>query len=118
MMVSCVFNPTGPSLAIITTAEELATEIAADKESAEKKYEEKSFILTGEVLRVEKPGFGMRVILKGTTDKPLICSFYTGNKTKERDKAFVPGAKIKIYGEFNRFGDFQLDKCELITLNK
>jgi hypothetical protein len=115
MLVSCSFAATGPSLAINSTAEALAKELDADADQAETKFKNKSFVLTGEVDRVEKGTFSLTVFLKAPTKNSLACTFRSQKSTKERDAKLVPGAKIKFYGEFPRFGAKGPENCELIT---
>jgi hypothetical protein len=113
MLVACEFTTTGPGTGVIMTAEELAREVAADSEKAGTRYKGKSFILTGEVSAVEARGTSLLVKLKGTADKPIECFFHSGDGTKLRDKLLVPGAKLKLYGEYRNY--FTFENCELIA---
>lgn len=114
MLIDCGIASAGPDLGVTTTAEELAKEFATNGEKATAKYQGKSLILTGEMISETTWATFRGVKLKGTADQPVECVFYCGESTKERDKKFVPGAKLKLYAEYDNNGT-RLMNCELIS---
>jgi len=113
MLTECTITSTGPSTAVTITAEQLAREVTANEEAATAKYKGKSFIMTGEVISFEKHPIGLLVKLKGTDNQSVDCQFPSRVATKEWQKNVAPGAKIKIYAEYNRREE--LTNCQLIT---
>lgn len=114
ILVDCGVASAGPNTGVTITAEELAREFADDGLRAVTKYSDKSFILTGEVVSVTGWASFLGVKLKGTAGAPVECVFSSGLTTKERDKQFVPGAKLKVYAEYAGNGT-RLMNCELIS---
>lgn len=110
MLTDCGIASSGPPTGVTISAEELAREFAADGTKAAAKYEGKSFILTGEVVSTSEWSTFCGVELKGA-GKPVECVF---RSDKERDKKFVPGAKLKLYAEYDGNGT-RLMNCELIS---
>jgi hypothetical protein len=113
MLIECEITGTGPSMAVTITAEELAKEVASDGDKATAKYKGKSLILTGEVISAEPRGSLKLVTLKGTTDEPVECFFYSDSSIKAWDKKLVPGVKLKMYAEYDT--GIRLEHCELIS---
>ncbi len=114
MLINCGIASAGPATGVTTTAEDLAKEFAADGEQAAAKYKGKSLVLTGEVVSVTAWGTSRGVKLKGTADRPVECVFHSNESSQERDKRFAPGAKIKLYAEYDNNGT-RLMNCELIS---
>ena len=104
----CVISKLGPFQGVKITSEELASELEADVIKAREKYNNKSFIITGEVLSLTKQSYQL-VLVKGMKE-PLRCFFH---RSYEADARLFPGAKIKLYGEMDLPSG--LSQCELIS---
>jgi hypothetical protein len=111
MLTDCAVTFSGPSSGVTMTAEELAKEFASDSTKAAERYQGKSFVLTGEVVSTSSWATFIGVKLKGVADKPVECVF---RADAERDKKFVPGAKLKLYAEYDGNAT-RLMNCELIS---
>ena len=68
-------------------------------------------VLTGEVVSTSSWSTFIGVKLKGVADQPVECVFRSETK---RDKKFIPGAKLKMYAEYDDNGT-RLMNCELIS---
>jgi uncharacterized protein (DUF1330 family) len=111
MLTNCGIARLGPSTGIAITAEELAKEFAADNAKASEKYKGKSLVISGEVLSASTSASFYSVKLKGVADQPVKCTFWS---RADLDKKLVPGAKIKLYAEYDG-GDIWMTNCQLIS---
>jgi hypothetical protein len=98
---NCVIVEAGPSPAIALTALQLATDYAADPEGVKTKYDGKSLILSGEVLRRDPTDSGnCTIVLKGTDKAHLEMSFgaiHAGKTAKIKE-----GQPIKLLANFDK----------------
>src|ERR1051326_5616934 len=97
-LYGCVFVEVGPNPAIITTAEDLAREFAANKVEAEKKFDGKTVILEGEVVstRHDKEQFLYHAVLKGEGGGVVNCWFAVNEGHTPPD--VKSGQRIKLVG--------------------
>lgn len=114
-LVACAVTAAGPGTGVSATAEKIAAECEADPEGFARKYAEKSFVVTGEVARREEGEWNLKVYLKGTPKRPLVCLFSRYGGTWARAQRLAPGEKVKIYGEFSLREAVNLEECELIA---
>jgi len=110
----CVITEAGPNPAIVTSARQLATDLAADPRAAEKKYDEKWVIADGDVASIKDK---QRLILTGQGATQVPCTF--GDLPGKGPLAqFKPGDKVKVFGRCYVFPDKKeigLERCLLIS---
>jgi len=90
----------GPNPALVTSAQQLAMDYAADPKAGKDNYDEKWAILEGEV--VEKgPGkdSAVQLKLKGTDDVAVRCGF--GDRYKKPLDAVQGVSKVKAFGQLS-----------------
>jgi uncharacterized protein (TIGR03067 family) len=94
----CEIIEAGPNPVVVMTAGQLAKEFAADRVAAQKKYEDKWAIITGEVVARGKSEFcAVRITLKGDADITMTCCF--GEAYKRSAEAVKVGAQVEIFGK-------------------
>ncbi len=91
-VISVASNPAPTYQAV-----ELAKEVAADSEAADKKYRSKSGYVIGELVRFQPSKNGGDLILKGSGDVEVQLG--VGSDDVAAAKALKPGAKVKAHGE-------------------
>ena len=97
-----VLEASGPGAPTLS-ADELAKEYAKDVAAAQKKYDNKWLILTGEVDKVEKGkqelGEAARVVFKTEAGPRVECGLF--GAYKEKIPSLKPGQKLKVLGEYD-----------------
>lgn len=106
-----------------TSATSLITEFTAQKDSAQKKYNEKVVQLEGTVLEILGDDSTSSVVLAGNENYTLICEVL--NKYNDQAQTLKPQDKIEIKGLFVGFmeadadfglpGDLRFKKCSITT---
>ena len=99
----------------VLDAKSLAKEFETDSAAADRKYAEKSVIVSGEVAGEERKEKAITLTLKSSPNISLICKF--GGYGREQNKKFTAGDKVKIYGEPAQFraSTVVLENCQLIV---
>jgi Leucine-rich repeat (LRR) protein len=98
-LVHCVFVDTGTNPAITMTAQQLAKEYAADKEAANKKYNEKYLILTGEVVDRQFNSAGAASMTLKVDGKVRVKVSFTAFD-KGAVKPIKVGQQLKVVGQY------------------
>jgi hypothetical protein len=101
-LMDCEIAKLGPSPALTYTAEDFAKEYAKDKDAAEKKWKDKTIIVTGLVVETKSNDVGaINIFLKAGDKARVDCGF----TAFEKDLAgkITPGEKVKLVGEFLDF---------------
>jgi Leucine-rich repeat (LRR) protein/uncharacterized protein (DUF1330 family) len=99
MLIDCALVEAGEYKAIAITAVELAKEYATDPEAAQKKYQDKYLVISGEVTAKEFNSAGAATIELKTDGKVKVTCIYTASE-KDVTKPMKVGQKIKAVGEF------------------
>src|SRR5262249_57977692 len=95
----CVLVQTGPSQAVVMSAEQLAKEYAADMEGTRKKYEDRWLQVTGEIVEREFNSAGASSVwLKGTDKVRVNCGFTPFEKNATR--AIKIGQQLTVVGQY------------------
>jgi tRNA_anti-like len=108
-------GPTPPEV----TAEQLASDIAADRDAVTKKFGNKYLIVTGVIDKVDINKIGHATV-KLQTEKAgtsIPCVFLGTNTGEEaRNATLKSGLKLKAIGKFDSFTSGGLHACELMEL--
>jgi uncharacterized protein (DUF1330 family) len=113
----CVFIETGPGLAIVVSAEQLAQEYAADREAATKKYANKYLLVSGEIAQKDAEDSGAaKILLKGVGNVRVRCQFPAAEEDWTR--SMRSGQQLRALGQYSMGTDpneAQLTRCLPLT---
>jgi hypothetical protein len=120
---NCIIVEAGPNPAVVATANDLCSALAADAKAATDKFDDKQAVVTGEVIEISKsqPAPGVEgfvavpmIFLKGAGNAKVICYFHLYQA--KRAEKLHRGEQIKLYGKLHVGLDREIviSRCLLI----